>query len=69
MHSHPGGVVVYVTAGHLRMTDENGKVKEVYAKPGDARFFAPFHHQVENLSDTRFDAVYIGLKTKATEKK
>ena len=67
MHSHPGGVVVYITEGHLKLTDEKGVVKEVNAKPGESRFFPPFHHKVENLSDKPFDAVYVGLKT--TEKK
>src|SRR5215472_5871306 len=63
MHSHPGGVVVYITGGHLKFTDEHGSVKEVIAKPGEARFFPPFHHKVENLADKPFDAVYVGLKT------
>lgn len=68
MHSHPGGVVVYITEGHLKFTDEKGNVKEVNAKPGESRFFPPFHHKVENLSDKPFDAVYVGLKTKAEKK-
>lgn len=63
MHSHPGGVVVYISAGHLRLTDENGKVTEVNAKAGQSRYFPPFHHKVENLSDKPFDAVYVGLKS------
>src|SRR5579863_7075206 len=45
LHSHPGGVVVYITAGHLRLTDENGKIIEVNAKPGQSRFFPPFTHR------------------------
>jgi beta-alanine degradation protein BauB len=65
IHDHPGGVVVYVTGGHLRFTDPDGKVKEVYAKPGESRWFPPFKHRVENLGDKPFDAVYIGLKNKA----
>jgi quercetin dioxygenase-like cupin family protein len=69
VHSHPGGVVVYITGGHLKFTDENGNVKEVYAKRGESRFFPPFKHQVENLGDKPFDAVYVGLKNKAVEKK
>ena len=69
MHSHPGGVVVYITGGHLRFTNDKGEVKEVHAKPGDARFFPPFRHKVENLGDKSFDAVYIGLKAKASDKK
>ena len=69
LHSHPGGVVVYISSGHLRLTDENGNVKEVHATPGESRFFPPFRHTVENLTDKPFDAVYVGLKTKTGEKK
>jgi quercetin dioxygenase-like cupin family protein len=65
IHDHPGGVVVYVTGGHLRFTDTDGKVKDVYAKPGESRWFPPFKHRVENLGDKPFDAVYIGVKNKA----
>jgi quercetin dioxygenase-like cupin family protein len=64
LHSHPGGVVVVLTAGHLRFTDENGETKEVFAKPGEARWFPPFKHKVENLGTTPYSAVYIGIKNK-----
>ncbi len=64
LHEHPGGVVVSLTEGHLRFTDEAGKTREVYAKPGEVRWYAPFKHRVENLSDTAYDAVYIGVKGK-----
>lgn len=63
-HDHPGGVVVSITEGHLRFTDESGKVREVFAKPGEVRWYAPFKHRVENLSDNAYDAVYIGIKGK-----
>src|SRR5579863_3421530 len=66
LHEHPGGVVVSVSDAHLRFTDENGKVREVYAKAGEARWYAPFKHRVENLGDTPYDAVYIGVKGKLT---
>jgi quercetin dioxygenase-like cupin family protein len=66
MHDHPGGVVVIITGGHLRFTDEHGRVQEVYSKDGESRWFPPFRHQVENIGDTPYRAVYIGLKTKAT---
>lgn len=62
LHAHPGGVVVVLTSGHLRFTDENGKTQEVFAKPGDPRWFPPFKHKVENLGDTTYNAVYIGIK-------
>ena len=64
LHAHPGGVVVVLTSGHLRFTDENGKQTEVFAKPGDPRWFPPFKHKVENLGETVYNAVYIGIKSK-----
>jgi len=63
LHAHPGGVVVVLTEGHLRFTDEHGKTQEVFAKPGESRWFPPFKHQVENLGDTSYNAVYIGIKS------
>jgi beta-alanine degradation protein BauB len=65
MHDHPGGVVVVLTAGHLKFTDQNGKITEVYAKPGESRWFPAFKHKVENLGDTSYNAVYIGIKSKS----
>lgn len=64
LHAHPGGVVVILTAGHLRFTDENGKTQEVFAKAGESRWFPPFKHRVENLGGTTYNAVYIGIKNK-----
>ena len=62
VHSHPQGVVVNITAAHLLFTDEDGKVHEIYSKPGEARWFPPFRHIVENLGDTVYSGVYIGVK-------
>ena len=62
LHEHPGGVVVALTAAHLRFTDENGKTREVYSKPGETRWYPPFKHMVENLGDTTYEAVYVGIK-------
>ena len=67
MHDHPGGVVVIVTGGHLRFTDPNGKVTDVYSKAGEARWFPPFKHRVENVGDEPYNAVYVGMKGKVTE--
>jgi beta-alanine degradation protein BauB len=64
LHDHPGGVVVSLTEAHLRFTDDKGKVREVYAKPGESRWYPPFKHRVENLGDTSYEAVYIGIKGK-----
>jgi quercetin dioxygenase-like cupin family protein len=69
MHDHPGGVVVVLTAGHLKFTDQNGHTREVFAKPGESRWYPPFKHRVENLGDTTYNAVYIGVKTKSATAK
>jgi quercetin dioxygenase-like cupin family protein len=66
LHDHPGGVVVVLTGGHLRFTDQNGKVQEVFAKPGESRWFPAFKHKVENLGDTAYNAVYVGIKRNAS---
>lgn len=63
LHAHPGGVVVVLTEAHLRFIDEHGKSQEVYAKPGEARWFPPFKHRVENLGESVYNAVYVGIKT------
>jgi quercetin dioxygenase-like cupin family protein len=62
MHDHPAGVSVSVTGGHLRFIDQNGKVTEVYAKAGEARWFPPHRHKVENIGDEPYNGVYIGVK-------
>jgi quercetin dioxygenase-like cupin family protein len=64
LHDHPGGVVVVLSEAHLRFTDESGKTREVFAKPGEVRWYPPFKHRVENLGDTTYHAVYIGMKGK-----
>jgi quercetin dioxygenase-like cupin family protein len=66
IHDHPNGVVVNLTAGHLRFMDQNGKVQEVYGKAGEARWFPPFKHRVENLGDAAYDGIYIGIKDKSS---
>jgi quercetin dioxygenase-like cupin family protein len=65
-HDHPGGVVVNLTGGHLKFTDQNGKVQEVFAKAGESRWFPPVKHKVENLGDEPYNAVYIAIKNKGT---
>lgn len=62
MHSHPQGVVVNITEAHLLFTDQDGKIQEVYSKPGEARWFPPFRHTVQNLGETAYSGVYIGVK-------
>ncbi len=69
LHDHPGGVGVSITEAHLRFTDENGKVREVFSKAGEARWYPPFKHRVENLGDTTYQGVYIEVKKISTASK
>jgi quercetin dioxygenase-like cupin family protein len=66
MHQHPAGVVVNLTNGHLRFTDQKGVSQDVSAIHGESRWFPALKHKVENLSETSYDAVYIGVKGNAT---
>src|SRR5438270_11805021 len=54
LHEHPGGVVVVITGGHLRLTDQNGTVTEEFSKTGDSRGFPAFRHKVEIVEDTPY---------------
>lgn len=65
LHDHPGGVVVILSGGHLKFTDENGKSHEVFAKPGESRWFPPLKHTVENMGDTPCNSIYIGMKVRS----
>ena len=61
-HGHPQGVVVNLSEAHLLFAEPNGKKREVYAKAGEARWFPAVRHTVENLGETDYDGVYIGVK-------
>jgi beta-alanine degradation protein BauB len=62
MHLHPAGVAVNITGGHLRFTDQHGTTQDVTAEAGEARWFPSHKHEVENLGDAPYNAVYIGIK-------
>ncbi|HKD82733.1 MAG TPA: hypothetical protein VKH81_23785 [Candidatus Angelobacter sp.] len=64
LHQHPAGVVVNLTDGHLRFSDQSGAIQEVRAIHGEARWFPALRHKVENLSNTSYDGVYIAVKGK-----
>jgi hypothetical protein len=63
LHAHTAGVVVNLTAAHLKFTDEQGKAREISALRGEARWFPPTKHRVENLGTTVYDGIYIVVKT------
>ncbi len=64
MHSHPAGVVVWVTDGHVKFTYPDGKTEEAQGKAGQALWSAPVTHAGENLSDKPIEVIQIELKAK-----
>lgn len=62
MHSHPDGVVVFLTAGKTKFTYPDGKTEIRDEKPGDAIYTPHTVHLPENLSDHAMDAVLVELK-------
>jgi len=63
MHDHlVPRVVVFLTDQYAKVTRADGKTVEVRRKAGDAVWFPPERHAVENLSDKPFETVEIELK-------
>ena len=65
MHSHPAGVVVYLTDAKTKFTYPDGKSEEVTGKAGEARYTPAVTHLPENTGDTGMDVIVVELKGKA----
>ena len=64
MHSHPAGVVVYLTDGKTKFTYPDGKTEEASGKAGDARYTPAVTHLPENTGDMGMDVIVVELKGK-----
>ncbi len=64
MHSHPDGVVVFVTDSHVRFHLPDGKTREAEGKAGGTRWAAAETHLTENLGDKPFEVILVELKAK-----
>lgn len=63
MHDHTvPRIVVFLTDQHAKVTRADGTTVEVNRKAGDALYFPPERHAVENLSDKPFETIEIELK-------
>lgn len=65
LHEHPAGVVVNLSSGDLKLTDDKGKVQHILAMRGEARWFPALKHSVQNLSSEPYEGVFIGIKNSA----
>ena len=64
MHATPPGLVVFLTDCNFNFTDPEGRTANIQGKAGQV-LWAPGHrvNLPESLSDARFEAIYIDLKT------
>jgi hypothetical protein len=66
MHSHPDGVVIFLSDAHNRSTLPDGTTMERSGKAGDTKWVPAETHQPENLLDTPLDGILVELKRKPT---
>jgi len=64
MHSHPEGVVIFLTDAKGKFTLPDGKTQENTWKAGDVSWVPASSHQPENLGNKSFSLIQIEMKTK-----
>jgi quercetin dioxygenase-like cupin family protein len=65
MHSHPEGVVVYLSDGSTAFHMPDGKTQTANGKAGQALYTPAVVHEPENTGDKPFDAIVIEIKSDA----
>ena len=64
MHDHlVPRIVIFLTDQHAKVTRADGSTVQVNRKAGDAVYFPPERHAVENLSDKPFETIEVELKS------
>ena len=61
-HSHPPGVLYYLTDGKLRITYPDGRTEVRNVKAGTAAWSEAVTHAVENVGDSELHEVHTELK-------
>jgi quercetin dioxygenase-like cupin family protein len=62
LHSHPAGVVVFLTDGHVRFNAQGEGPQEMQGKAGDVALTPATTHQPENPAEQPFEVLLIELK-------
>ena len=65
MHSHPGGVAVFLTEGKIKFTLPGGKTQDMTVKAGETQLTDAGAHLPENTGDKAFELVLVELKAPA----
>ena len=62
LHSHPGGVAIFLTDAQIRFNDQGGGPQEAQVKAGQVVLMPATTHQPENLAGQPLEAILIELK-------
>ena len=68
MHSHPDGVVTYLTNGRMKFELPDGKIITSSGKSGETIWAPGGPHKPTNLTGKPFDAVLVELKSPRSKK-
>ena len=63
LHSHPDGIVVFLTFQHARFTFTNGQSRENKFTAGEVKWLPGGIHLPENLDDQPLEVLLVELKT------
>ena len=69
MHSHPAGVVVYLTDATGKFTMPDGKTQENTTKAGTVAWTDATSHLPQNTGDKSFEVIQVELKKAPAAKK
>ncbi|MFV8226092.1 hypothetical protein [Christiangramia aquimixticola] len=69
MHSHPEGVVVFLTDSKGKMKTPDGKVHDLDEKAGKVLWTGPSSHEPANAGDNAFEIIQVELKQAVPSKK
>jgi quercetin dioxygenase-like cupin family protein len=68
MHSHPAGVIVFLSDANVRFAMPGGKTQDVAVKAGRVQWSDPTTHLPENLTDKPMEVIQVELKAKPAAK-
>ena len=64
MHSHPEGLVIFLTDVKVRMTMSDGMTKDAEGQKGQVMWLPAITHSVEYLGDEPGELIHIEMKSK-----
>jgi uncharacterized RmlC-like cupin family protein len=64
MHQHPPGIIFFLSDANFKFSYPDGKTENIKAKAGEHLYFGEvWEHLPENLSNKKFEGVYVELKS------